>query len=159
MHEIIVAASSIKPEFFALIALGCFFIIVFGFFSVVFLLHRKLLQNEYQLKERYNEIAQFLAANKFRYLEILAKSNVQLKVLMTQIVEGKKVFEQQLEIVRKKLMSLTLINSRYSYFKSYKLAKEIKIDLSKCDGMVNNLRNVSASATQYSKDISDLLIE
>ncbi|MDR3330313.1 MAG: septation ring formation regulator EzrA [Mycoplasmataceae bacterium] len=153
------AIRGINPEYLALTIIGSFFIIVFGFFSIVFFFHRKLLQNEYQLKERYNEIAQFLAANKFKYLEVLAKSNVQLKMLMTQITDGKKIFEQQLEIVRKKLMSLTVINSRYSYLSSYKLSKEIKNDLSKCDGMVNNLRNVSVSATQYSKDISDLLIE
>lgn len=78
---------------------------------------------------------------------------------MVQINEGKQLFEKQLEIVRQKIISLSLINVRYLYLRSYRLTKEIKNDLDKCELMVQNLRNVSVSATEYSKNISDLLVE
>jgi hypothetical protein len=138
---------------------GIFFLVSFSIFTLVFVVHRRLLQTQYQVEEKYNQIAQFLAINKFKYLEALSKSNVQLKDLMKQINEGKQLFEKQLEIVRQKIISLTLINIRYLYLRSYRLTKEIKKDLEKCELMVQNLRNVSVSATEYSKNISDLLIE
>jgi hypothetical protein len=150
---------SVHPLTAALIWMGILFIITFSFFSIVFIIHRRLLQSQYQLEERFNQVAQFLAANKFKYLEVLSKSNIQLKKLMSQINEGKELFKKQLEIVRQKTMSLVMINARYQYLRGYQLTKEIRNDFKKCDAMVDNLRNVSISATQYSKDIANLLVE
>jgi archaellum component FlaC len=150
---------AIHPIVFSLLVIGVFFLITFSFFTFVFIIHRRLLQNQYQIEEKFNQIAQFLAVNKFQYLEALSKSNVQLKNLMNQIKEGKQLFEKQFDIVRQKIISLTLINIRYLYLRSYRLTKEIKKDLQKCELMVENLRNISISATEYSKNISDLLVE
>jgi hypothetical protein len=152
-------SDAIHPIVMSLIFVGFFFSITFTFFSIVFFIHRRQLQRQYQLQEKFNQIAQFLAVNKFKYLEVLSKSNAQLNDLMKQINEGKQLFAKQLEIVRQKIISLSLINFRYCYLKSYHLGKEIKIDLDKCETMVNNLRNISSSATSYSKDISDLIME
>jgi hypothetical protein len=147
------------PIVTSLIIIGIFFIVVFAFFSIVFIIHRRQLQQQYQIQEKFNQVAQFLAANKFKHLDLLAKSNTQLKNLMTQINDGKTLFEKQLEIVRQKIISLSLINVRYLYLRSFRLSKEIRNDLKKCELMVNNLRNISSSATAYSKNVSDLLIE
>jgi hypothetical protein len=150
---------SIHPIVISLLIIGICFLVFFFLFSIVFVIHRRLLQNQYQIEEKFNQIAQFLAVNKFKHLEILSKNNVQLENLMAKINEGKQLFDKQLEIVRQKIISLTLINVRYLYLRSYRLTKEIKNDLKKCELMVQNLRNVSVSATEYSKNISDLLVE
>jgi hypothetical protein len=84
---------------------------------------------------------------------------VQLKTLMEHVQNSKKIFEKQLQIVRQKIIYLSMMNSRYSTFKANLLSKEIKDDLAKCDNTINGLRNVSVLATQYSRNISNLLIE
>jgi hypothetical protein len=155
----LILKSTLHPLTISLIILGCLFVITFLFFSIVFAIHCNSLHIQYRLEEKFNKIKQFLAINKFKYLETLSKSNVQLKDLMMDINNAKQLYEEQLEVVRQKIISLTLINARYLYLRSHRLANEIKKDLKKCNAMMKNLRNVSISATQYSKDVSDLLIE
>ena len=131
----------------------------FSIFSVVFFLHRKALNFEYEIKERFNDIACYSYTNKFKQLKLLAKNNIQFEKILNSIFENKKFFDQQLQVVKTKIMNLSKINSKYLYHKSARLSKEISIDLDKCQLMVNDLKHISASATEYSKSVNDLIVD
>jgi hypothetical protein len=131
----------------------------FCVFSIVFFLHRKALNLEYAIKERFNDIACYSYTNKFKHLQLLAKNNVQLEKILNTIFDNKKFFDSQLGVVRTKIMNLSRINSKYFYRKSTRLSKDIANDLDKCQLMVNDLKHISASATEYSKSVNDLIVD
>jgi hypothetical protein len=122
-------------------------------------LHFKALGNEYKIKERFNIITQFSSINKFAYLESLARNNKQLLPLITNIKSNKSFFDKQLETLRKKIIFLTETNSKYQYAKSKKIISEIQIDLMKCEVMMKKLKDISSSATEYSKNVCNLIVE
>jgi hypothetical protein len=142
-----------------IITIECIAAVSFVVFSSVFFLHRRALNHEYFIKERFNNIACYSYTNKFKHLQLLAKSNEQLKAVLNTILDNKKFFDAQLQSVRTKIINLTRINSKYLYFKSLRISKEISSDLDKCQLMVEDLKHVSASATEYSKNVNDLIVD
>lgn len=142
-----------------IITINCIAATSFIMFTIVFFLHRKALNSEYSIKDRFNDIACYSYTNKFKYLQILAKNNHQLQKILNNIFENKKFFDDQLKIIRTKIIDLTRINSKYLYFKGARLSKEILSDLDKCQLMVNDLKHISASATEYSKNVNDLIVD
>ncbi|GHU47131.1 hypothetical protein FACS1894218_0910 [Bacilli bacterium] len=159
--EITLAAGKnpIGPLTISLIVLGSLFIIVFAIFSLVFFLHKKLLKDEYRIKEEFNNMVQFLNVNQFKHLEKLAKNNAELSTLMNSINEARDTLKKQSEVIRNKIVNITVLNSRYLYRQAGRLIKEVGNDLKKSYILIKSLRQVSDSATQYSKNISDLLTE
>jgi hypothetical protein len=117
------------------------------------------MKREYVIKEKFNIIIQFSYINKFAYLESLAKNNNQLLPLITNIKSNKSFFDAQLEKLRKKIISLTEINSKYKYKLGRQFSNEIEFDLVKCEVMMKQLKDISSSATEYSKNVADLIIE
>jgi hypothetical protein len=117
------------------------------------------MHREYNIKEKFNIIIQFSYINKFTYLESLAKNNNQLMPLINNIKSNKSFFDQQLEKLRKKIIMLTEINSKYRYKLGRDFSNEIEIDLIKCEAMMKRLKDISSSATEYSKNVADLMIE
>ncbi|GHU30662.1 hypothetical protein FACS1894166_00710 [Bacilli bacterium] len=159
--EIILAASKkgYSATTVALIVFGCMFLVMFSAFSLVFFVHKKLLKREYKIKEEFNNMVQFLNVNQFKHLEKLAKNNTELSTLMNSINDARDTLKKQSDVIRNKIMNVTVLNSRYLYHQANKLINEAESDLKKSNILIKNLRQVSASATQYSKNISDLLTE
>ncbi|MDR0825732.1 MAG: septation ring formation regulator EzrA [Mycoplasmataceae bacterium] len=151
--------SNLHGKIIALIVLGGLFLIMFSIFSLVFFVHKKLLKREYKIKEDFNNTVQFLNINQFKHLEKLAKNNTELRTLMNSINEARDTLKKQSEVIRNKIMNITILNSRYLYRQASKLIREAENDLRKSSILIKSLRQVSASATQYSKNISDLLTE
>jgi hypothetical protein len=149
----------INGEAIVLITIGILLIIALIVYSVLFFAHRLALNKEYSLKQQYNRILQFTLAYKFKYLEALAKHNPQLKIYSDNLHKNKVVFESHLNVVQSKLMSLTTLNADFLYFKARRLIKIITTDLTKCVRMVEYFKNISISATKYSKSIGDVLTQ
>lgn len=142
-----------------IITIECVTAFSFLMFSIVFFLHRRALNFEYAIKEKFNNIACYSYANKFKHLQLLAKNNNQLQKILNNIFDNKKFFDVQLQLVRIKIINLTRVNSKYLYLKSIRMSKIIFHDLDKCQLMVDDLKRVSASATEYSKNINDLIVD
>jgi hypothetical protein len=145
--------------FWALFVVEIVFFVTFAWFTIVFFFHLKLMRREYVIKEKFNIIIQFSYINKFAYLESLAKNNSQLLPLITNIKSNKNFFDAQLEKLRKKIIVLTEINSKYKYKLGRQFSNEIEVDLIKCEVMMKRLKDISSSATEYSKNVADLIIE
>jgi hypothetical protein len=135
------------------------FLASFLLFTIFFFLHRRALNFEYHIKEKFNDIACYSYVNKFKHLQMLAQNNEQLQKILNNILENKNFFDSQLKVIRNKIMNLTKINSKYLYRRGFRLARDILNDLNKCQLMVSDLKNISASATEYSKNVNDIIVD
>jgi hypothetical protein len=135
------------------------FALFFVLFSIVFFKHKRMKHIDYVLKERFNRIEQFAFTNKFKYLQYLAKNNEEIKNILDKTLMSKQIFDNKILILKAKLLDLTTLNSKYFYKKSNNLINDIKNDLNILETSVDQFKMVNLSATDYSKNISDLLIE
>lgn len=148
-----------KIIFYVLIAFEILFTISFTVFFTFFVIRRRLCTDEYTIKKNFNDINKVSSMDNFTYLTILAEKNPQLNELMTDINNSKKFFEDQIKIVKEKIMCLSDENAEFSFKTARFLKNEINHDLQKCTFMSDKLRKVMSNTTTYSKNVSDLLTE
>ncbi|MDE7433710.1 MAG: hypothetical protein K2M43_00975, partial [Mycoplasmoidaceae bacterium] len=135
------------------------FAISFVIFFVFFFIRKKLSNDEYAIKNTFNEINKVSNMDHFTYLSILAKKNPQLNDLMNDFNESKAFFEQQIKLVKEKIISLTSENEEFSFGSAKKLRDEINKDLASCSEMSETLKKIMSNSTSYSKTVSDLLTQ
>ncbi|MDE6476628.1 MAG: septation ring formation regulator EzrA [Mycoplasmoidaceae bacterium] len=145
--------------FVALTVFEILFIICFAVFFIFFLIRKKLTNDEYQIKNTFNDINQVSNIEHFAYLEILSKNNPQLENLMKDINASKKFFEEQLKLVKEKIMYLTEENEKFSFGSANTLRAQINDDLNSCLFMSEKIKKTMSNTTTYSKGVSDLLTQ
>ena len=91
----------------ALISLSSLLVLVFIFFTVIFLLQRKFIRKEQNIKNEYNEIAIFSISGGLNYLEALSKNNKQLEGVVLNIIEAKKFYKEQVDKLKTKINLLS----------------------------------------------------
>ncbi len=145
--------------FVALTVFEILFIICFAVFFIFFVIRKKLTNDEYQIKNTFNDINQTSNIEHFTYLEILSKNNPQLENLMKDINASKKFFEEQLKLVKEKIMYLTEENEKFSFGSANVLRAQINDDLNSCFFMSEKIKKIMSNTTTYSKGVSDLLTQ
>ncbi len=145
--------------FVALTVFEILFVICFAVFFIFFVIRKKLNNDEYEIKNTFNDINQISNVDHFTYLEILSKNNPQLQSLMNDINASKKFFEEQLKIVKEKIMYLTEENEKFSFGSANMLRAQINDDLNSCLFMSEKIKKTMSNTTTYSKGVSDLLTQ
>lgn len=133
----------------ALISLSSLLVLVFIFFTVIFLLQRKFIRKEQNIKNEYNEIAIFSISGGLNYLEALSKNNKQLEGVVLNIIEAKKFYKEQVDKLKTKIISLTNFNRQFRFSTSNKLIKQINVDLANCHKLHDNIFNLYNTTTDY----------
>ncbi len=146
-----------SPLFIALLVFEILFIIAFAIFFIFFFIKRKTINNEYSIKDTYNDIHHVSSINNFSYLTVLSKNNPILKDLMIDVNQSKDFFEQQLNIVKDKIITLTDMNEEFSFLSANMLKAEINQDLNFCLIMSEKLKKTISNTTIYSKNVANLL--
>ncbi len=145
--------------FVVLVVFEILFAISFCVFVCLFFVKKKLTLDEYEIKRQFNEINRTSNIDHFTYLTVLSKNNPQLESLMNDINSSKKFFEDQLKIIKEKIMTLTEENEKFSFTSANSLRAEINADLISCSFMSEKLKKTMSNTTTYSKAVSDLLIQ
>ena len=133
----------------ALISLSSLLVLVFIFFTVIFLLQRKFIKKEQNIKNEYNEIAIFSISGGLNYLEALSKNNKQLEGVVLNIIEAKKFYKEQVDKLKTKIINLTNFNRQFRFSISNKLIKQINVDLANCHKLHDNIFNLYNTTTDY----------
>jgi len=133
----------------ALISLSSLLVLVFIFFTVIFLLQRKFIRKEQNIKNEYNEIAIFSISGGLNYLEALSKNNKQLEGVVLNIIEAKKFYKEQVDKLKTKIINLTNFNRQFRFSISNKLIKQINVDLANCHKLHDNIFNLYNTTTDY----------
>ncbi len=133
----------------ALISLSSLLVLVFIFFTVIFLCQRKFIRKEQNIKNEYNEIAIFSISGGLNYLEALSKNNKQLEGIVLNIIEAKKFYKEQVNKLKAKIIGLTKFNRQFRFSTSSKLIKQINVDLANCHKLHDNIFNLYNTATDY----------
>lgn len=133
----------------ALISLSSLLVLVFIFFTVIFLFQRKFIRKEQNIKNEYNEIAIFSISGGLNYLEALSKNNKQLEGVVLNIIEAKKFYKEQVDKLKTKIISLTNFNRQFRFSTSNKLIKQINVDLANCHKLHDNIFNLYNTTTDY----------
>ncbi|MDR0986061.1 MAG: septation ring formation regulator EzrA [Mycoplasmataceae bacterium] len=145
-------------ESIILFSLAIAFVIFFLLFTFVFFTHQHLLKKEFEIKQKYNDFQEFIQMTKFKHLNNLVRMNKNLDTVINKLQNNKKLFNEQLMKINKKIKILTVLNSKYAYINSHKLVKEIEQDLKKCDIAKASLISITGSTNEYVKSVSDLLV-
>lgn len=160
LNNMLKSENIVNQELFvALTVFEILFIVCFAIFFIFFVIRKKLTNDEYQIKNTFNDINQVSNIEHFTYLEILSKNNPQLENLMKDINASKKFFEEQLKLVKEKIMCLTEENEKFSFGSANVLRAEINDDLNSCLFMSEKIKKIMSNTTTYSKGVSDLLTQ
>ena len=133
----------------SLIALTSILFLVFAIFTTIFILQKKFIKKEQQIKNEYNEIAIFSISGGLNYLEALSKNNKQLEGIIFNIIEAKKFYKQQTNNLKSKIIKLTDFNRKFKFGASSKLIKQLNIDLANCHKLYENIFNLYNTTTDY----------
>lgn len=142
-----------------LIVLVSIFVIAFTIYSINFFWHRKLIYQEYRIKNQFNAISQYLAVNHFRYLEHLAHKSDLLKKVLDLARKNFESVNKQANILKSKIIDLTATNSHHQYYLSTKQINEINSDIKTLNKLINDLKKFLSSSTKYFRDIHDFISE
>lgn len=133
------------------------FILFIGI-TIFFLVKKNITKNEYEIKEKFTNLSLKSFNKNFKFLESLSKNNEMLATFFERVDKNKKNYDDQLMKLKDKIILLSNNNKKNKFNSSLKITNELLKDIKKCEEMMNRISLFTADATEYSKNVTNILI-